>query len=77
MGRLIVANEAVVVIGAILQMLIGKKNRPLGSKGIAKYLLGWSLPLNVGLMGIQFFLGHTARAEKTAEGLGWPSGNPF
>jgi hypothetical protein len=77
MGRLIIANQAVVVIGALLQVLLGRKDPQPSSRRVADCLLGWSLPLNVGLMGILFFLGHTARAKEVAEELGWPAGNPF
>jgi|SRR5215216_1072127 len=77
MGRLIIANQALVVIGALLQVLLGRKDPQPSSRRVAECLLGWSLPLNVGLMGIFFFLGHTARAKEVAEELGWPAGNPF
>src|SRR5215217_8126018 len=77
MGRLIIANQALVVIGALLQVLLGRKDPQPSSRRVAECLLNWSLPLNVGLMGIFFFLGHTARAKETAEGIGFPAGNPF
>lgn len=62
----------------MLQVLLGgKRRRQPRSQRVAERLLGWSLPLNVGLMGILFFLGHTVRAKETAEQLGWPADNPF
>jgi len=77
-GRFIAVNQMVVVIGAVLQMLAGRKaGRAPNLRRVAECLLSWSLPLNVGLMGIFFFLGHTARAKETAEEIGWPAGNPF
>jgi hypothetical protein len=78
-GRFIAANQLVVVIGAVLQMIAASKSdgRPLSLRRVDECLLNWSLPLNVGLMGLFFFLGHTARAKETAEGIGFPVGNPF
>ncbi len=77
-GRFIAVNQLLVVFGAVLQMLAGAKSgRPLSLRRVAECLLSWSLPVNVGLMGIYFFLGHTARAKETAEGIGFPAGNPF
>jgi len=77
-GRLIAVNQLLVVLGAVVQALAGRKSgRPLSLGRVAECLLSWSLPLNVGLMGIFFFLGHTARAKETAEEIGFPADNPF
>jgi hypothetical protein len=32
---------------------------------------------NIGLQGIFAFLGHTAKADESADKIGWPRGNPF
>ena len=77
MGRFIALNQLVVVLGAILQMLTRRKNRPLSKRRLAECLLNWSLPVNMGVGGIMGFVGHTLRAKETAEEIGWPSGNPF
>ena len=37
----------------------------------------WLLVIAVGLGSILAFFGHTVFAARTAESIGWPSGNPF
>ena len=77
MKRVLAVNQVVVVVGAIIRMLAGRKSHPLNSQRAAESLLIWSLPLNVGVNGLWAFLGHTVRAKETAEEIGWPAGNPF
>ena len=71
----LVGAQAVVLLGAGLQVLIGRQPRTAGR--VVAALLQWSLPVNVGFMGLFTFLGHTLRAKETAESIGWPAGNPF
>jgi hypothetical protein len=77
MGRLIAINQAIVVVGAFVRMLASRRSHPPSSRRVAESLLVWSLPLNVGVNGLWAFLGHTVRAQETAEEIGWPAGNPF
>jgi hypothetical protein len=73
----IAIRQAIVALGSVLQMLAGRKDQPLNRQRVAECLLSWSLPINVGVGGIFAFMGHTFRAEETAEEIGWPPGNPF
>jgi hypothetical protein len=41
-----------VVIGATIQILLGKRSHPLSSQRVAESLLAWYLPLNVGATGL-------------------------
>jgi len=77
MGRVVALNQAIIVVGAIVRMLVGRGTHPPSSRRAAESLLIWSLPLNVGVNGLWAFLGHTARAKETAGEIGWPAGNPF
>jgi hypothetical protein len=63
--------------GRDLQMLSGsRKGRTPVLRRLAECLLGWSLPLNVGVMGI-FFLGHTARVAGGCRGVGMARRQPL
>jgi hypothetical protein len=76
-GWFITINQVVVVLGAILQMLAKRRERPLSGHRVAECLLSWSPPVNMGVGGIMGFMGHTMRAKETAEEIGWPAGYPF
>ncbi len=73
--QLIVGLQPVVVVGALAQLLI--RRRPFTPQNVAEALLQWSLPLNVGLIGLFGFMGHYFRSDETAGYIGWPKGNPF
>jgi hypothetical protein len=76
-GRILAINQVIVLIGAIIRILVGRRSHPLSSRRVAESFLLWSLPLNVGVNGLWAFLGHTLKAKETAEEIGWPAGNPF
>ncbi len=63
MGRFLVVNQVIVAIGATIRILAGRSSQPLSSRRVAEGLLAWSLPLNVGAIGLWAFLGYTVRAK--------------
>lgn len=44
---------------------------------VGRVYLSYLLPLSVGLGGLFAFAGHTLRADRVAQSIGWPAGNPF
>jgi F0F1-type ATP synthase membrane subunit a len=66
---------ACALIAASINYKISKeqKNFHLFAQHLLKYLLFF----NVGLGGLLGFVGHTFRADETAQMIGWPPGSPF
>ena len=58
-----------------VHVLLGRGGRSLSA--IARIYLSYLLPISVGFGGLMGFVGHTLRADRVAESIGWPSGNPF
>jgi hypothetical protein len=75
--RLVVLNQAVVMLGTVTQLLAITRSEPLTKRKIAESLLGWSLPLNLGVLEILWFVRHfhNLRREGTTESEGQPTAN--
>ncbi len=70
--RLAVLNQVAVVLGSVTQLLMLARSEPLTKRKVAESLLSWSLPLNLGVLEITWFVGYLRRG-KTAEGVGQPA----
>ena len=58
------------IIAALIQIYL------MHAPVVETFLL-WFLVIGVGLEGIWGFMGHFFNADKVAEFIGWPKGNPF
>jgi len=66
----VIVFVAIALIGAIAHItLVGT--------AVAETLLLYLIVVNHGLQAIYAFLGHYFNADKVAESIGWPKGNPF
>ena len=70
--RLAVLNQVLVVLGSVTQLLVSSRSEPLTKRRVAETMLGWSLPLNLGLLETLWFVGHLRRG-RSAEGVGQPA----
>jgi hypothetical protein len=71
-----------IILFLILGLIVGavqvyRDSQPRTVGRVAEIFLLWLLVISVGLGAIMSFVGHTVFAERTAESIGWPSGNPF
>ena len=71
MKRFAVLNQIVVVLGSAIQLLAGARSEPPSNRKVAESLLGWSLPLNVGVLETLWFVRHLHRG-RSAEGTNQP-----
>jgi hypothetical protein len=53
---LVVLNQVAVVLGSVVQLRASIRSEPLTKRKIAESLLGWSLPLNVEVLEILWFV---------------------
>lgn len=65
----------IALIGAGIQMINEKKG--ISASRRIDILLSWIFLVIIGLGGIWAFIGHTVFADRVAESIGWPPGNPF
>ncbi len=65
----------VAILGAVIQII--REPRAVSHSRMAEIFLSWAFVVIIGLGGIWAFIGHTVFAERVAESIGWPSGNPF
>ncbi|MDX8550565.1 hypothetical protein KHC33_13335 [Methanospirillum sp. J.3.6.1-F.2.7.3] len=65
----------VAIVGTFAQMM--KENRGITTSRRIEILLSWIFLVIVGFGGIWAFIGHTFFADRVAESIGWPVGNPF
>ncbi|MDQ3636862.1 MAG: hypothetical protein M3426_02545 [Actinomycetota bacterium] len=70
--RLAVLNQVAVVFGSVTQLLASSRTEPLTKRKVAETLLGWSLPLNLGVLETLWFVRHL-RKGRSAEGGGQPA----
>jgi hypothetical protein len=70
--RLAVLNQVLVALGSVTQLLVSSRSEPLTKPRVAETMLGWSLPLNLGLLETLWFVGHLRRG-RSAEGVGQPA----
>jgi hypothetical protein len=56
---------------------IYRDRQPRIGRRIVQVLLLWLLVIDVGVGSVFGFIGHTVFAERAAESIGWPAGNPF
>ena len=66
----------------VLSLIVGaihlfRDKRPRTASHVAEVLLLWLLVINVGIGGVFGFIGHAVFADRAAESIGWPTGNPF
>ena len=69
---LAVLNQVAVVLGSVVQLRAGIRSEPLTRRKIAESLLGWSLPLNVGVLETLWFVSYLLHRDRTTEGVGQP-----
>ena len=55
MRRVAVLNQAIIMLGSIIQVLAGARDQPPTKRRVAEVLLSWSLPLNLGVLETLFF----------------------
>jgi hypothetical protein len=60
------------VLGSVVQLRAGIRSEPLTRRKIAESLLGWSLPLNVGVLETLWFVSYLLHRDRTTEGVGQP-----
>jgi len=65
MKRLVVLNQVAVALGTLTQLLIRRESPT--RRGVAESLLSWSLPLNLGVLEMFFFVRHVLRDRRSAE----------
>ena len=65
----------VVILGSVIQ--INHEKRGITNSRKIEILLNWAFLIIIGLGGIWAFIGHTVFADRVAESIGWPVGNPF
>jgi hypothetical protein len=65
----------VAVLGAIVQFAV--RRRRGRDTDVAALVLNWFLLVVIGVAGLIVVVAHTAFAGVTADGIGFPSGNPF
>jgi hypothetical protein len=65
----------VTIAGGVIQIL--HESRTVSPARMAEIFLNWSFFVIIGLGGIWAFIGHTVFADRVAESIGWPAGNPF
>lgn len=65
----------ITIIGAAIQLSRERKRASPARK--AEIFLNWAFMIIIGLGGIWAFIGHTVFADRVAESIGWPTGNPF
>ena len=70
--RLAVLNQVAVVLGSVIRLRSSAGNEPLTGRQIAETLLGWSLPLNVGVLEILWFVRYLLHKGSAPEGVGQP-----
>ena len=58
MQRLAILNQIVIVLGCLTQLLAGGRSAPPTKRMVAKSLLSWSLPLNLGVLETFWFVRH-------------------
>jgi hypothetical protein len=75
--RLITLSETVVLLGSIVQILVGMRNDRLTKRRVAERLLSWSLPINGGLLEIAGFLSLILREQENTDNLGVPTNSPL
>jgi hypothetical protein len=69
---LAVLNQVAVVLGSVVQLRAGIRSEPLTRRKIAESLLGWSLPLNVGVLEILWFVRYLLHKGSAPEGVDEP-----
>jgi hypothetical protein len=72
--RLIILGEAVVLLGSTVQILTDVRNNRITKRRVTERLLGWSLPINGGLLEIAGFLSIILRRKENTENSGSPAG---
>ncbi|MFH0968547.1 MAG: DUF6790 family protein [Methanobacteriota archaeon] len=65
----------VAFLGAVIQIL--REPRAVSHSRMAEIFLNWAFVVIIGLGGIWAFIGHTVFADRVADSIGWPLGNPF
>jgi hypothetical protein len=73
--RLIILSEAVVLLGSTVQILADARNDRITKRRVAERLLGWSLPINGGLLEIAGFFSIILRREENTENSSLPEGD--
>lgn len=64
-----------VALFSVIHLAVSKK--PRTGKQILDVVLIYVFLLSVGLSGVLACMGHLFNADKVAEQIGWPAGNPF
>jgi hypothetical protein len=69
---LVVLNQVAVVLGSVVQLRASIRSELLTKRKIAESLLGWSLPLNVEVLEILWFVRCLLHKGRAPEGEGQP-----
>ncbi len=65
----------IAILAAVTHLILSKKRATF--QEVTKVLLGYLLPLNVGITAILAFIGHFFYGPKIAALNGWPPDNPY
>lgn len=75
MRRLVVLNQVIVVFGSVAQLLASMRSERPTKRRVVEVLLGWSLPLNLGVLETFFFVQHLLRGGGLHEDVERSSGD--